>query len=375
LQCVPSVPACQGRRRDVQWQSERVAVVCSPFRPGDSLRLYRLQRRGVSLDLQRELTQPPMPLWEAWLAYLTQQAMGRPTYVLDDPHHGEAVVQIRYRPHQAAADVAFLAPELADDRRAASAWSRLLDGACIEAASRGIQRVFASLPETGGAVDLFHQAGFVLYAADEIYRLDQISSSVSAAPAVHVRAQRPEDWPALQRLCVAVTPQRVRQVEGGILMAVDDGWSHHRFVAEGEGPDELTGALSVYTGSLAHWLRILVSPAAPQAAESLLRWGLHRVAEQAGKPVYVNIRKYEGGVLSALASAGFELYAVRSLMVKPTVAWVKATVQELVPALKGTVEPVPPAFHVHRGVEGGSGASLAADRQVRTTADSHWSRT
>ena len=58
------------------------------FSAGDSLRVYRLQRKGVSLDLQRELTQPGVPLWEAWLAFLTQQAMGQPTYIVADLHTG-----------------------------------------------------------------------------------------------------------------------------------------------------------------------------------------------------------------------------------------------------------------------------------------------
>ena len=116
-------------RAGKDWESE----VLGPFTPGDSLRVYRLQRKGVSLDLQRDLMQPHAPLWEAWLAFLTQHAMGQPTYVLRDAHDGEAFVQVRYRPHQAAADVAFLAPSLAKNRRSANAWSRLLDGACVEA--------------------------------------------------------------------------------------------------------------------------------------------------------------------------------------------------------------------------------------------------
>ena len=83
-----------------------VRDVFGAFSFGDSVRVYRLQRRGISLDLQRDLTQPNTPLWNAWLAFVTQQAMGRPTYVLYDPHDGEAFVQVHYRPHQAAADVA-----------------------------------------------------------------------------------------------------------------------------------------------------------------------------------------------------------------------------------------------------------------------------
>ena len=114
-----------------------------PFSAGDSLRVYRLQRKGVSFDLQRRLTQPTNPLREAWWAFLTQQAMGQPTYVFSDLWDGEGFIQVRYRPHQAAADVAFLAPSLGERGQAATTWSHLLDGSAVEAARRGIQRIFA----------------------------------------------------------------------------------------------------------------------------------------------------------------------------------------------------------------------------------------
>ncbi|NIV28620.1 MAG: hypothetical protein GWN58_03610, partial [Anaerolineae bacterium] len=141
------------------------------FTVGDSLRVYRLQRKGVSLDPQRSLTQPSKPLLGAWLAFLTQQEMGQPTYVLSDLHDGEGFVQLRFRPHQAAVDVSFMAPALEAGRDATKAWSRLLDGACVEVARRGIQRVFANLPESSAEADLFYQSGFTLYAGEDIYRL------------------------------------------------------------------------------------------------------------------------------------------------------------------------------------------------------------
>ena len=40
------------------------------------------------------------------------------------------------------------------------------------------------------------------------------------------------------------------------------------------------------------------------------------------------------------------MYDTRVLMVKHTVAWVKTPLAELVPALKGSAEPVPPAYRI-----------------------------
>jgi len=323
--------------------------VFGPFSAGDSLRVYRLQRRGISLDLQRQLTRPNNPLREAWLAFVTQQAMGQPTYILYDMQHGEGFVQMRYRPHQAAADLTFLAPPLDEDGKVAEVWTRLLDCAGIEAAGRGIQRVFANLPESGGEMELFHQSGFLLYAREEIYRLPpRMPAAAEAVPGL--RVQRAEDWPAVQKLCVAITPQRVRQAEGGIVVATGTESSCQRYVLPGENGDEAIAALSLFDGSRGGWLRLLVRPDSSQVAQRLIAWGLGRLQIAEHQPVYCNVRQYESGVRAALEATGFELYATRALMVKHTVAWTKSPAQELAVALK-SVEPVPPAYRINGEAE------------------------
>ena len=65
-----------------------------------------------------------------------------------------------------------------------------------------------------------------------------------------------------------------------------------------------------------------------------------------------------------LEEAGFDLFAARVLMVKHTVAWVKAAAQELVPALKGSAEPVPPALRFNNEPEAQPGSvRLAANHE------------
>jgi hypothetical protein len=344
----------------MRFRKEEVRIVFAPFSPGDSFRIYRLQRKGVILDVQRRLTQPHAPLWEAYLAFFTQQAMGQPTYVLYDPHDGEAFIQVRYRPHQAAADVTFLAPSLSENRKAANAWARLLDGACLDAASRGIQRVFANLAESSPEVDLFHQAGFMLYAGEDIYRLAQLEAGRPPSDVPELRPQEPEDWPAIQKLCVTVTPQRVRQAEGGI--AVATGWEKNcrRYVLPGKDGEDLAAMLNICAGGLAHWLRLLIHPDVqsgvgedpwPNPAEDLIHWGLATLNGYSPRPVYCNVRQYESGVRAALQAAGFESYETRVLMVKHTMAWVKTPTPELVPTLKGSAEPVPPALRINGEAE------------------------
>jgi hypothetical protein len=314
--------------------------VLVPFSPGESLTVYRLQGQGLSLDLQRSLVQPCAPLREAWLSFLTQQAMGQVTYVLYDPRDGEGFIQVQYRPHQAAADVAYLAPSLAVRPSAANAWARLLDGASIEVAARGVQRLFASLPEVGPEMEVFAQAGFAIYACDEIFRLPQVAGWALSGPP-GLRPQRTEDWPALQKLCLAITPQRVRQIEGGVAAAPAWGKRQVGYVLPGEANgDDLAAAVYIYTGGQAHRLRLLLRPDAAGVAGALIDWALSQLAGQPPRPVYCSVRQYESGIREPLLAAGFDLDHSRALVVKQTTALVKAAVQELVPALKGSAEPV-----------------------------------
>jgi hypothetical protein len=313
--------------------------------------VYRLQRKGVSLDLQQALMQPTRPLWGAWLAFLTQQAMGQPTYVLYDPHDGEAFVQVRYRPHQSAADIVWLAPELSDRKRTAHAWSCLLDGVSVEAGGQGIQRVFASLPASGAEIEVFQQAGFAVYAGEDIYRRLPQVVALGEEPLPDLRPQLPNDWPALQKLCVAITPQRVRQAEGGIGLPLS--WEKHcrRYVLSSKENDDLLAAVMVCAGAQAHWLRVLLHPDALHLAQSLVRWGLAMLVPSGQPPklTYCNIHHFENSLQDALEAAEFKLHATRALMVKHTLAWIKSPVPEAVAALKGSTEPLPPTYRIKSG--------------------------
>jgi hypothetical protein len=272
--------------------------------------------------------------------------MGQPTYVLSDLSDGEGFVQVRYRPHQAAADVAFLAPALREGQKVNRVWSRLLDGACVEAAGHGIQRVFANLPESGEA-DVFQQAGFMPYAGEDIFRLDSASTVQQQVQTLALRPQCPEDWPAIQKLCVAVTPQRIRQAEGGIAITTGGESNCHRYVLPAENGDDLLAELSVLAGGQAYWLRMIVHPEAGNVADGLIRWALSTLAGQPALPVYCSVRQYEGGVRAWLEAAGFAQYTTRVLMVKHTLAWSKTPVQELAPALSSSAEAVPPAYRIN----------------------------
>jgi hypothetical protein len=240
-----------------------------------------------------------------------------------------------------------LSPSLGDNDGVVRIWSQLLDGACVEAAGRGIQRVFVNLPDSGEEVDVFHQTGFTLYAGEDIYRLDQPETVQLGGELPSPRPQRLEDWPAIQRLCVAITPQRVRQAEGGIAVTTGREGNCQRYVLPGKDGEDLVAAMSICGSGVSRWLRILVHPDARDVAEGLVRWGLKKPAGLSAKPIYCNVRQYESGVRLALEAAGFQPYTTRALMVKHTMAMGKVPAQELAPALKSSAEALPPAYRVN----------------------------
>ena len=192
--------------------------------------------------------------------------------------------------------------------------------------------------------------GFAAFACEDIFRLAQLPTNPVSGAVPGLRPQRTEDWPALQKLCIAITPQRVRQVEGGIAVTPAGGRGHLGYVLPDQDPhqgkgslgDDLVAALHVHIGKQAHWLRLLVHPDAGSIAGALIGWALTSLVGQPPRPVYCSVRQYEAGVRDALQAASFELDHARTLMVRQTIAWAKVPAQELVPALKGSAEPV---FH------------------------------
>jgi hypothetical protein len=227
-----------------------------------------------------------------------------------------------------------------------------LDGAGIEAAGRGIQRMFANLPPPGSVADLFQQSGFTFYAHEDIYRLAPAADAGQGHDADDppdlsgLRPQRAEDWPALQKLFVAITPQRIRQAEGGIGVSLG-AENCLRYILPSNNGEEARATVSLCPRRTAHWLRLVIHPDAQNVATDLVRWAVRALASQPGRPVYCNVRQYEGGVRAALEGAGFDLYVTRTLAVKHTLAWSKTPVPELLPGLKSSPEALPPAYHIN----------------------------
>jgi len=316
----------------------------------------RLQRDGILLGLEEAFTRPYRPLLAALTVYLTAHGMGTCTYVSTDDESGEieGFVQVRLRRSRPEADVVFMSPALHETDDLGQVWVRLLKHVCLDVSERGVQRIFARLPEGGPEIESFCQAGFGVYTREDIFRLTPGEAGERLSSAQPFPALRPESaidsW-GLNQLYVAVAPRLVQQAEnltglGGDSQAPDwIGFGHREgYILEDRG--EIVGYIQLWQGQVGHWLRILLHPRAYDKVDRLLDHGLICWQRYPRRPLYCAVREYQGGLRSPLEARGFQFFATQSILVKHTAVRAQEPVRRLVPALEKRIEPTTPMVNV-----------------------------
>lgn len=330
------------------------AITIRAFGLRDVPLFIRLQRHGVLFRLDQTLIRPRSPLWPALLSPFPWHGIGIATYVLTDrsrrqPAYG--LVQMQKRPARPEADLLFLAPHLDSHEDAGDIWYRLLSHCSQEAGQFGIQRLYATLPDDATMLEIFKQAGFSLYAKEDIFCLEQMALPMANADESGLRPSREEDGWALQRLYAAYTPRLVQQAEG---MMNGDAWPGRdtgadlTFVLEKRG--EIIGAVTLEMGETGHWLRLQGNAQEIGPMKTLLLCGLKALPP--AQPVYCAVRDYQGGLRALLLDLSFRPFATWSRLVRYTVAWAKEPVLKTVPALERGVEPTMSVGHNGHGGPG-----------------------
>lgn len=320
------------------------------FTPRHFFLINRLQQRGIDLNLEESLTQSYNPLRAALTAYFTVGELGALTYVVgSNTSEGrmEGFIQLRERRARPEADVLFIAPALADDVDP-GVWYHLLTHICQQAGGRGVERLFARLPEGGKEVHLFSQVGFSVYTREDLFCLngDKLTA-IEPSPNAAIRPHRPKDAIAVQQLYAAVAPRLVQQAENVIgrrRSCPPDIWpvvgDRQGCVLEKNG--EIVGCLTVRSGRIGHWLYVLLHPQAYDQARNLLAYGLAALRDAPPSSIYCGVREYQGGLRAILEDAGFDLLFSRALIIKHTTVRVTDPVRMLAPALDKRAEATTP---------------------------------
>jgi hypothetical protein len=324
----------------------------------DLIAIQQLQARGIQLDLERAVLWPHTPLRAALTPRLPFSHISAETIVLyaNNARRTRALgfLQARERRGRPEADIAFIAPSLEADEDAVSIWYRLLAECAQEIGERGGQRIFAQISGGNGAEEVFRQAGYTIYAREDVYRLTHWGAHLDKSRML--RHQRARDGWTLLRLYAQFTPRAVQIAEGmlspeGQGGKVGDWWDQSRgsgFILESD--SEIAGAARLRRGNAAYWLHFWLHPQAEEQSDQLVRGALAVLWAAPRHPIYCNVRDYESGLRGALEQAGFQYFLTRSLLVKHTTARAKESVIKLMPALEKRPEPVTSvSHHTERG--------------------------
>lgn len=312
--------------------------------PRDLIPIHKL--RGVVFPSDEALINAYSPVRVALLSSLSPFRRGffQPmTYVLSHQQDNQellGIAQIQENHRRATARVVYLAP----DRAWEAIWSRWLGDLCQKAGERGMRRLLAYLPVEGACVSAFQQARFHIYAHEDIFRLADPPSQPMRSGGTRFRARRAEDAWGLARLYDATTPPVVQRAEGLSQAGRDEAIcvpiaSHdiRGYVLEIE--QEVLGYAETLCGSRGTWVRFLLHPQGRDLADTLVRGVLSHLPNQR---VYCGLRDYQGGVRSALQSAGFETFGRQALLVRYIAVFAPKSVAELVAALERGAEVVAP---------------------------------
>jgi hypothetical protein len=321
------------------------------FNLADILLVKKLQDQVVCLDLETALLWSPAPLSIALLECLALNQGRSATFVEENHSTGrttQAFLQAWDRSDRLSCDVTFLAPPLEGSSGTAQLWQELLEHLTAVKGESGLQRIFATVPDSGPVLDVFRQSGFSVFARRHILRLEELPPDIGSDVSACFRPARETDAASIQRLRSVVVPRAVQNAEGGIDAERDATasplWWRSRQTREyvWEEDTGVKAYLRLVTGAEGHWLRLLLEPVTGGQADMVLHSLLCLLASYPRRPLYCATREYEGGLRGTLDSLGFEHLASELLMVKHTTVRARVPVNALGPALEKGVETATP---------------------------------
>jgi hypothetical protein len=317
------------------------------LQPGDLLIGRGRHKRELFLNADGLSAQTRSPTWTTFLPWGASGC----GLVYESAAHGSAQVYACVRPRRDKWDVVYLAsPADVGDDIVADIWQSLLERLCQEAGRRGVLRVFARLAErdTAAVMDTFRRAGFVVYGHDMLWQREPGAPNslppLEPVPAT-LRLQRGADSWGLHSLYRALAPSLVQQSEG----FTSRDWKPPGRRWFGNGPrayvltlaGEIKGYLCVSKEANETRLRLLAHPDAHEAVRVLLAAGLAELGIDQTLPLTFVVPEYGSWVVGTLEQAGFRHVGTQPLLVKHTVAWVRAPEPRRRPVMKEILEPAP----------------------------------
>lgn len=278
-----------------------------PFLAIDLPLVHRLTPLGISLDSLTSLTRGVHTIEGAVWSALPHSDLGTPTFVLRDGDNSY-VAQFRHKLGESHAHIVFIAPDF-DVCASEDAWLSLLDAMIVAAGRRGALTLSAEVAETTNSFALLRQAGFAVYARQEIWKRDP-------AP---VRPMSPDvlrpcselDAIGLHSLYTHCVPRMVRQAETAPEVR------HNAWVYEHDGRP--AAYLTAQEGKCGIYLQgLLQAEVCFGRAREIIGSALNRLPRADKLPTYFVVRRYQDWLGGPLESFGFAPFASQAVMVRHT---------------------------------------------------------
>jgi hypothetical protein len=294
-----------------------------PFSPIDVPLVRRLAPQGVSLDAATYLTRGPFSLESAMLSAVPLTEHKTPTFVIR--HTDSAYIgQFRHRNGEPQAHITFIAPEL--DLAGETAWFSLLGAMTQAAGKRGATRLTAEVAETGAEFAVLREAGFSVYARQEIWvRQPRAVEAVKSM----LRPATDQDVWAVNNLFNTVVPRLVLQTDTPP-DSVHGGWIY-------ETKGHVLAYVTVQEGRSGYYIQALIHPEIHSQSREIIASVLAHLPRADRLPVYWPVRRYQEWLNSSLQDIGFEAWCSQAVMAKHTVARVEHPVFKPVHTWEGIV--------------------------------------
>jgi hypothetical protein len=291
-----------------------------PILPTDMPLVRRLAPQGVSLDAALFLTRGAFTFESAVLSAVPLIEHKMPTFVVRGSDCAY-VAQFRHRNNDPHAHITFIAPAL--DVHGESAWLTLLDMMTQAAAKRGALTLQAEVAETGAEFAVLREAGFSVYARQEVWKRDP--SPLPKAPNNLLRPATEHDFIGINSLFTNVVPRMIMQSE-----CIPDSGG---YVYESKG--HILAYVSVQEGRCGYYVQAILHPDTYDQSRAIIASVLSHLPRADRLPVYWPVRRYQEWLNGALTDMGLEAWSAQAVMVKHTVCRIEHPVFKRVTALEG----------------------------------------
>jgi hypothetical protein len=308
--------------------------VIRPFDLRDIPLVRELEDKGAPLFTEAAVTGRTAPLRGAITAYFALGARGTPTFILRDREEGQhqhAFAQLRHIPGAEHARVSYIAPKPTATEIATTGWAALIERLIEAAGERGAQSLVAEAHEGGEEVTWLRNAGFAVYARQDVWRLVGARPATPAYQSDGLRPRRSDDtWGV--HLLYANTAPRLLQLAEPPPGEHTNGWRRGYVMQD---KNEIIAYVELRHGPRGVWVKALLHPEADERAHELIASALALSADRPSHiPVYWGVRRYQDWLRGPLADFGFAPWSSQAVMLKQIAARVEQPEFGLLPALE-----------------------------------------